>query len=135
MDKRFKLVRRYQYSSEALIFQGKLKSEGIQVFLRDSNTVNSNPLWSNAIGGVKLFVLNEDYERADRILSEISKFSLDENDKLLKCPKCGAKETEMVTSIKDVKTVLAFIILLLIAMMPVYSKHKYKCSKCRFEFN
>lgn len=135
MDKSFKLVKRYQYASEALIFQGKLESEGIQVFSRDINTVNSNPLWSNAIGGVKLFVRTEDYEKANEVLSEISKFSLDENDKLLKCPKCGAEEIEMVTSIKDVRTILAFMLLLLIAMMPIYSKHKYKCSKCRFEFN
>lgn len=114
----FKLVKRYQYSSEALIFQGKLESEGIEVFSRDINTINSNPLWSNAIGGVKLFVRAEDYEKANKVLSEVSQFSLDEDHKLLKCPKCGAEETEMVTSIKDVKTMLAFILLLLLAMMP-----------------
>lgn len=135
MDKEFKLVRRYQYASETLIFQSKLESEGIQVFSRDINTINSNPLWSNAIGGVKLFVRTEDYEKANTILLEISKFSLDENNELLQCPKCGTQEIEMVTSIKDGKKILAFILLLLIAMMPLCSKHKYKCSKCRFEFN
>ncbi|GAA3760190.1 DUF2007 domain-containing protein [Flavobacterium ginsengiterrae] len=136
MDQDFKLIRRYQYSSEALIFQGKLESEGIQVFARDINTINSNPLLSNAIGGVKLFVKAEDYEKASKVLSEeISKFSLDENNNLIKCPKCGAEEIEMVTSIKDVKRLFAFILLLYFAMMPLKSKHKYKCSKCSFEFN
>ncbi|ABQ03847.1 putative signal transducing protein [Flavobacterium johnsoniae] len=135
MDKSFKLVRRFQYPSEALIFQGKLESEGIQVFSRDINTINSNPLLSNAIGGVKLFVKAEDYERANKVLSEISKFSLDENNKLLKCPNCDAEEIEMVTSIKDIKTIVAFVLLLYFAMMPLYSKHKYKCSNCNFEFN
>lgn len=49
MEENFKLVRRFQYSSEAQIFSGKLESEGIEIYLRDNNIVASNPLWSNAV--------------------------------------------------------------------------------------
>ncbi len=56
MEDDFKLVRSYQYSYEAQVFCSKLESEGIDVYLRDMNTVDSNPIWSNAVGGVKLFV-------------------------------------------------------------------------------
>jgi predicted RNA-binding Zn-ribbon protein involved in translation (DUF1610 family) len=135
MEENFKLVRSYQYSSEAQIFSGKLESEGIEVYLRDNNTVDSNPLWSNAVGGVKLFVKSEDFEKANIILSEISQFSFDENNKLIKCPNCGAEEIEMVTSVKEVKTLFAFIFSLLFILMPFYSRHRYKCNKCKFEFN
>lgn len=92
MEENFKLVRSFQYSSEAQIFSGKLESEGIEVYLRDNNTVDSNPIWSNAVGGVKLFVKSEDFEKANLVLSEVSPFSFDENNKLLKCPNCGAEE-------------------------------------------
>ena len=135
MDENFKLVRSYQYSSEAQIFCGKLESEGVEVYLRDINTVDSNPIWSNAVGGVKLFVKSEDLEKANRILSEISQFSVNEHNELIKCPNCGAEEIEMVTSIKDTKSLLAFIFSLLFVLMPFYSKHRYKCNKCKFEFN
>lgn len=132
MEENFKLVRRFQYSSEAQIFSGKLESEGIKIYLRDNNIVDSNPIWSNAVGGVKLFVKSEDFERANLILSDISQFSFDENNKLIKCPNCGAEEIEMVTSIKDLKTFFAFIFSLLFILIPFYSRHRYKC---KFEFN
>jgi DNA-directed RNA polymerase subunit RPC12/RpoP len=135
MEDSFTLIGRYQYSSEALIYKGKLESEGIEVFMRDSNTVDSNPLYSNAVGGVKLFVKNEEVEKATMVLSEISKFSVDDNNELIKCPKCGAEQVDMVTSIKDIKSLLSFIFSILIILIPFHSKHKYKCASCKHEFN
>jgi len=135
MEDQFQLVGRYQYSFEALIYKGKLESEGIDVYIRDNNVVDSNPLYSNAVGGIKLFVKEEDLEKAQLILSEVSQYSLDENNQLIKCPKCNAEQVDMVTSIKDIKSFLAFIFSVLIVFMPFYSKHKYKCQLCKFEFN
>lgn len=135
MNENFKLVRSFQYSSETQIFSGKLESEGIEVYLRDNHTVDSNPIWSNAVGGVKLFVKTQDFEKANEILSNITPYSLDENNKPLKCSNCGAEEIEMVTSIKDKKTLFAFIFSLLFVLIPFYSKYRYKCNNCKFEFN
>ncbi len=135
MEEQFQLVGRYQYSSEALIYKGKLESEGIDVFIRDNNIVDSNPLYSNAVGGIKLFVKEEDLEKAQLILSEVSQYSIDENNQPIKCPKCNAEQVDMVTSIKDIKSFLAFLFSVLIVFMPFYSKHKYKCQSCKFEFD
>ena len=131
----FKLIRRYQYSSEAIIFKGKLESEGISVFIRDNNTIDAYPLYSNAVGGVKLFVKNDEFIKANEILSQVSEYSLDEMNQLVHCPKCDYKQIKMTTSIKDTKNLLAFIFSILFVLMPFYSKHKYRCSKCKFEFN
>ena len=84
MKEDFKLVKSYQYSSEAQIFCGKLESEGIEVYLRDNHIVDSNPIWSNAVGGVKLFVKEEDFEKANEILSTVSPYSVDEKNNLIK---------------------------------------------------
>lgn len=135
MEEQFQLVGRYQYSSEALIFKGKLESEGIEVYIRDNNIVDSNPLYSNAVGGIKLFVKSEDFEKAQLVLSDVSQYSLNENNQLIKCPKCNAEQVEMVTSIKDIRSFLAFLFSVLVVYMPFYSKHKYKCQSCKFEFN
>jgi hypothetical protein len=130
----FQKIAAFQYSSEAIIFKGKLEFEGIEVFMRDNNTVDSNPIYSNAVGGVKLFVKNEDFSKATDVLSKISQYSLDDNEKLIKCPKCEAEQIDMVTSIKDLKSFLAFLFSIFLIAIPFYSKHKYKCYNCKFEF-
>jgi DNA-directed RNA polymerase subunit RPC12/RpoP len=135
MDDDFRFVRSYQYASEAQIFCGKLTSEGIEVFLRDLNTVDSSPIWSNAVGGVKLFVRKEDFEIATKILSDISPFSFDEKNELIKCPSCRAEKIVMVTSVKELKAFLAYVFSFLFVLLPFYSKHRYRCTKCNFEFD
>lgn len=135
MEESFKLIKSYQYSSEAKIFGSKLESEGIKIYLRDLHTIDSNPHLSTAVGGVKLFVESKDFEKAQKILSEISPYSLDENDELIKCPKCKAGAIEMSTSIRDLKTLLAFIFSLFFVLIPFYSRYRYKCNNCKFEFN
>lgn len=131
----FTLIGRFQYSSEAIIYQGKLESEGIEVFMRDTAIVDANPLYSNAVGGIKIYVKNEDAEIAKKIMAQISAYSLDDNNQLIKCPNCGAEKIEMMTSIKDLKSFLAFVFSALISIYPFHTKHKYKCQSCKFEFN
>jgi hypothetical protein len=136
MEDFFQLIGSYQYSSEAIIIKGKLESEGIDVYIRDNNIVDSNPLYSNAVGGVKLFVNKKNYFKATEVISQVSQYSLDDNSKLLKCPNCEAEQIDMVTSIKDLKSLFAFVFsTLLFGTLPFYCKQKYKCSKCNFEFN
>lgn len=134
MEHNFSLIKSYQYTTEASIYSGKLESEGIEVFLRDNHIIDSNPLYSNAVGGVKLYVKKEDEQKAISVLSQISEFSLDDYNQLMKCPKCGAKEIEMYTSIKDFKSLIAFIFSIIIVLIPFYSRYKYKCQQCNFEF-
>lgn len=134
-EEKFTLLRRFLYSSEAIIYQGKLESHGIEVYLRDNNIVDSNPLYSNAVGGVKLFVKTEDFEKANEILGDVSLYSVDDDNQPLKCPKCDATEIDMVTSIKDWKSFLAFMFSWVSSLFPIYAKHKYKCESCKFEFD
>lgn len=82
----FTLVAIFQFPAEASIYKGRLETEGIEVFMRDDATINANPLYSNAVGGVKLYVLSKDAEKSLKVLSEISKYSFDDNNKLISCP-------------------------------------------------
>jgi hypothetical protein len=134
-EEKFKLLRRFQYTSEAIIFQGKLESQGIEVFLRDNNIVDSNPLYSNAVGGVKLFVKTEDYHKAEEVLSEISLYAVDEEHQPVKCPKCSATTIDLVTSIKDWKSFISYALFIVTAIFPFVARYKYKCNTCKFEFN
>ena len=134
-EEKFTLLRRFQYSSEAIIYQGKLESQGIQVFMRDNNIVDSNPLYSNAVGGVKMFVKSEDFDKADEILGEVSLYSVDDENQPMKCPECGAEKVDMVTSIKDWKSFFSFVMFIILYIAPFSAKHKYKCENCKFEYN
>ena len=134
-EEKFTFLRRFQYSSEAIIYQGKLESQGIDVFMRDNHIVDSNPLYSNAVGGVKMFVKTEDFVKANELLDEVSLYSVDDDNQPMKCPECGAEEVDMVTSIKDWKSFFSFVMFILFYIAPFLAKHKYKCQNCKHEFN
>ena len=71
MEDKFYMLGSFEFAADVQIIKGKLESEGIPVFLRDENTLNSDPLISNAIGGVKLQVYTKDKERAIKVYNEI----------------------------------------------------------------
>src|ERR1700739_1424022 len=50
------MIRRYQDLPEALLSKSILESAGIESFLADENLVRIDWFYSNAVGGVKLFV-------------------------------------------------------------------------------
>lgn len=127
-------IARFQYTSEAIIIQGRLEAEGIKTFLADSITVDTDPLVSNAIGGVKLQVWEEDEEKAKVILEEISRYSVDNDGQPILCPKCGVDKVEMGTSISDRKSFWGFILGFIFGSLPLYMKQKYRCYECGFEF-
>jgi len=52
----------------ALVAKGLLDSAGIKCFLSDENTVRMDWLWSNALGGVRLWVREDDVAQAVELL-------------------------------------------------------------------
>lgn len=135
MENEFIKIVSYQYSSEAIIVKGKLESDGVEVFMADNFTIDTDPLVSNAIGGVKLYVRNGQFDKAKSILSEISRYSLNDEGQPVICPQCGSNKVEMGTTVKESKSLFAFLFGFLIAGgLPVYTKYKYRCENCRNEF-
>ena len=64
---KFVTVAVFQYPHEAYAIKGRLESEGIEVFLKDEFTVQTNYL-SNAVGGIKLQINEFDLDKAIPIL-------------------------------------------------------------------
>jgi len=120
MEAKFYLLASFEYAADVQIVKGKLESEGIPVFLRDENTLNSDPLISNAIGGVKLQVYSKDKERALAIYNEVRAYALDENDNPIVCPNCKASRSEVYYNRKGV----------FYKLFPFFEKRKYKCLNC-----
>lgn len=135
MTDTFKTIATFQYSSEALIFKGRLEAEGIKVFLKDSYTIDTDPLVSNAIGGVKMQVKTEDAAKAQDVLKSVKKYSVDDNGQSVACPNCKSEHIEVFSTIKDFKSLIAFLLGFLFGTLPFYAKHKYRCDDCKTEFD
>lgn len=63
-------LQQFRDAPEALLAQGALKSAGIESFLGDETTIRMDWLWSNALGGIKLWVNREDAEVAAQVLGQ-----------------------------------------------------------------
>ena len=78
---------------EALLAKGKLESAGITCVLADGNLVRMDWLLSNAIGGIRLQVHQEDVESARALLDEpiptdFSPEEVGEPYAQPRCPRC-----------------------------------------------
>jgi hypothetical protein len=132
---KFTTVAVFQYSAEAQIIKGRLESDGIDVFLSDNLTIDTDPLVSNAIGGVKLKVLSHQVIEAKQILNSIQDYAIDDDGKSIQCPNCKSTHVELFSTIKDLKSFFWFIFGFLFSTLPFYTKHKYRCEVCATEFD
>jgi len=134
MKETFVTIARFQYSSEAQIVKGRLEADGIKVFLKDNITIDTDPLVSNAIGGIKLRVRAEDVVEAKAILDDIKIHSLDDNGNPIVCPNCGKTQVELYSTIDSLKSFLAFLFGILTFTLPFHTRYKYVCENCKTEF-
>lgn len=131
----FTTVAVFQYSSEAQIIKGRLEADGIEVFLTDNLTIDTDPLVSRAIGGVKLKVLSYQATEAKQILNAIQASSIDDEGDTVHCPNCKSVHIELFSTIKDLKSLFSFIYGVLFSSLPFHAKHKYRCDMCDTEFD
>ena len=121
---------------DAHLLKSKLESEGIYCYLKDEHTITIDPLVSNAIGGIKLQIKNEDVEKAKKVLKEIENTPYrDEEGNIAVCPNCDSKNLiSNYISTKGFKEKLSAIITLLFASYPFYLNKVFKCKECGNEF-
>ncbi|WP_430906006.1 DUF2007 domain-containing protein [Maribacter sp. 2-571] len=120
MNNTFFTIASFEFASDVQIVKAKLESEGIQVFLRDENTVNSDPLISTAIGGIKLQVYTNEKDRALAIYNEVRAYAQDDDGLPIRCPNCKAEKSEIYYGRKGI----------FYKLFPFFEKRKYKCLNC-----
>ncbi|MFH6603338.1 DUF2007 domain-containing protein [Maribacter algicola] len=120
METTFYTLGSFEFPADVQIIKGKLESEGIPVFLRDENTLNSDPLISSAIGGVKLQVYSSDKDRAVEIYNEIRAYAVDDDGNPIICPNCRASKSEVYYNGKGI----------FYRLFPFFESRKYRCLKC-----
>src|ERR1700743_890949 len=92
-------IQRYRDLNQAAIAQSILESAGIECFLADANLVRMDWFYSNAVGGIKVVVREEDAEEARKILDQEIPESIEVEGSGLyeqpRCPKCGSFEISL----------------------------------------
>ncbi len=106
----------------------KLQDAGMECYLKDENTVTIDPILSNAIGGIKLVVKDEDAVEAKQLLQQFDEEYL----KSVKCPKCGATDITLATK-PGASNYLTAILTWLFSSYAVAPQHVYQCGKCGYE--
>ncbi|MEM7380858.1 MAG: DUF2007 domain-containing protein [Bacteroidota bacterium] len=66
--KDYQLIATFTYPTELVVVRSLLESNNIDCFVRDELTVQVHNFYSNAIGGIRLEVPADQYERAHQLL-------------------------------------------------------------------
>ncbi len=118
----------------AELAKSKLESEGIHCFLADKNLIGIQWLYSFALGGVKVQVKDEDFEKAINILNEDRTSALleisedfpaiEKNDL---CVKCNSSNITVIQASRK-----AGALSLLLGFPFIFFRKRYKCNDCGF---
>jgi hypothetical protein len=111
----------FEFPADAQVIKGRLESEGIHVYLQDEHVLTTDPLASQAIGGVKLQVYSKDKDRALAIYDEFRRYAIDDDGNPITCPNCKAQRSEVYYTRKGI----------LNKLFPFFEKKKYKCLNCQ----
>ena len=107
------------------------------MFILDENIVRLNSFYDLAVGGIRLQVREEDFQRAKELIEEWeARPYLDEEDHALKCPSC--QSTAVYAGFKSFKTAagwLTLVISLLLVVYPFFTKTVFRCKECGTEFD
>lgn len=135
-----KLLKVCENAIEANRYKQILLENGIQSYIANELTIQSDWLLSNALGGIRLQVFENDLEAASKILEDFEnnedfklevEHTIENPDFDFTCPKCGSNHIY-----RDEKPGGLFGISLLLIGIPLKaSSDKYICYYCGNEFN
>ena len=121
----------------AHIIRTRLEANGIKCFIADENTLGANPLYNQAIGGVKLKIFEQDMEKCREILAnkgdlhDKDHFEIDEeNNTYVVCPYCASTNIKNIISDED-KGALDTLLNL---VSPFYTQNNWRCNNCQHDF-
>src|SRR5688500_540342 len=114
---------------DAHIVMGQLQNSSIRCWLKDEYTVTIDPLLTNAGGGIKLMVAEEDIEDAKKIIADWQ----DEKKKSYACVQCGSHNIEYVSTPRKVSNWLSAIATFFLGNYALATDKVYHCFDCGHE--
>lgn len=125
----------------AHIVRTKLEDNGIPCFIADENTLTANPLYNQAVGGIKLKIFERDLEKCRAILAaegdmhNLDHIELDEEtNNAVICPFCGSTNVRHGEATAKRVHWLTAIISFLLMVFPFYARKSWHCFNCQQDF-
>jgi len=121
---------------EANIVKSRLMDSGIQCFLSDENMVTINPLYTQALGGVRLHLFERDADLARNILGEKvpALETTGEEEGEIICPNCGSHHVGYVQATKKRFGILTMLISFILFVYPFHVRKVHHCFDCLYEY-
>jgi len=118
------------FPTQAHMVQGYLESDGIDTMLKDELTSQVNNMYSNAVGGVKVMVREEDYDNAQLILQKGGYINPEKTSKIeivyrtkstnkKQCPFC---HSENIGKKKNPDVIMVIVSLILGVIFPIFRR-------------
>ena len=132
----FLTLKTFDNSIDANMLRCQLELEGIQSYLKDENTITTNPLYNLALGGIKLQVIEQDYLKAKTYLAELENTPYtNQNNEIISCPSCKSINIQAgFSSYRDITGIISLLTAFVFMIIPFYNKKVYKCKECDNEF-
>ena len=128
----------YYNPIEANIIKARLEDSDIPCFLTDENVATINPLYNQAIGGVKLNVFERDVDRINALLAEnhfdVELENIDPSEDKMLCENCGSDNVSFGQATKNRFKWWVTILSFLLIVYPFKANKCYHCYNCGHEF-
>ena len=142
MNDRTVVYSTYYNPIEANIIKARLEDSDFACFLADENVSTIQPLYNQAIGGVKLIVFERDVDAINQLLAEDNtiddqgQFEPEEqalNEEMV-CEKCNSTNVGYGQATQDRFSLWATILSFITFTYPVKAEKCYHCYNCGNEF-
>ncbi|MGY3055385.1 hypothetical protein ACVWYG_003601 [Pedobacter sp. UYEF25] len=144
MNDRTTVYRNYYDPMEANIVKGRIADAGFECFLADQNLAILNPLFTQALGGIRLIVFEKDVVSIDKLLAEEPDFNAEafnepeekhsEEVTKMVCEKCGSKHIGYGMATKKRFGFLTMLVAFATLTYPIFGKKCHHCYDCGHEF-
>lgn len=122
------VIRTFNNYFSANILLTRLRSAGMECYLKDEYTVTMDPLLTNAVGGIKLVAKNE---HAREIFTLLQQFDEDFRRNAV-CPRCGSNNIELMPK-RSAANMAAAILSWIFSDYAVSAHNVYQCGVCGFQ--
>ena len=141
MDERIITFESYYDPMLAHIIRTRLEASGVSCYIADENTIGANPLYNQAVGGVKIKIFERDLSKCQQILAnegdlhEQDHFEIDnDTNTYVVCPYCASTNVgDFGLENKDGQPSSMFSSFMNL-VNPFYVQLNWHCFNCKHDF-
>jgi hypothetical protein len=137
MDDKIITFESYNDPMLAEIIRGRLVANGIECFIADNLTIGANPLFTNAIGGVKLKIFERDLDKCREILAQSEELEIQDvppEEEETICPYCNSTNVRYGSATVKRTNWVGLAIAFLFMTYPFYARQAWHCFNCGKDF-